>query len=197
MMNRLHYFFLLFLLTAASVPALAQPTYIFEPSYKYPFGAPHPDMPAAFLDYAPMIGECDCKSVTRIDQNTWGDTVAMTWRFKYIMNGMAIQDETLKADGAHSGSIRQYVADSAKWFVHYYNSSKPSSTLGTWEGNMNEEGNMVLYREQAAPNGTEGFYKIIFSDISNEGFNWLGQWVSKDESFSYPTWKIFCKKRRR
>jgi len=28
--------------------------------------------------------------------------------------------------------------------------------------------------EQPAPNGMEGFYKIFISDISDEGFNWLG-----------------------
>ena len=55
---------------------------------------------------------------------------------------------------------------------------------------------MVLYMEQPAPNGMEGYYKIIFSDISDKGFNWLGQWVSKDKTIAYPTWKIFCKKRK-
>ena len=93
---------------------MAQEAYSYEPSKKHPFGLPNPEMPKEFLDYAPMIGECDCQSLARIDQNTWTDSVAMTWRFKYIMNGMAVQDETLKADGSHSGSIRQFVADSAE-----------------------------------------------------------------------------------
>lgn len=30
------------------------------------------------------------------------------------MNGMAVQDETLKIDKAHSGSIRQFNTDSSK-----------------------------------------------------------------------------------
>ena len=125
--------------------AQAQLNFSYEPTAEHPFGLPHPDMPAAFLDYAPMIGECDCKSIARIDQTTWGDTIDMIWRFKYIMNGMAVQDETLKADGNHSGSIRQFIADSAKWYVHYYKSNKASGVLGTWEGNRNAEGNIILY----------------------------------------------------
>ncbi len=190
------YCVLIFMLPLMGSAALkAQTSYDYEPSKIHPFGMPNPEMPKAFLDYAPMIGECDCKSLARIDQTTWGDTVSMIWRFKYIMNGMAVQDETLKADGNHSGSIRQFVADSAKWYVHYYKSKLPGGALGTWEGNINEEGQMVLYNEQPAPNGSEGYYKIIFSDISDHGFDWLGQWVSKDESFSYPLWKIFCKKK--
>lgn len=179
-----------------STMLMAQEAYSYEPSKKHPFGLPNPEMPKEFLDYAPMIGECDCKSLARIDQNTWTDSVAMTWRFKYIMNGMAVQDETLKADGSHSGSIRQYVPDSSRWYVHYYSSAKPSPVLGAWEGNINEEGDMVLFMEQPAPNGMEGFYKIIFSDISDKGFSWLGQWMSKDKTIVYPTWKIFCKKRK-
>jgi hypothetical protein len=72
-------------------------------------------------------------------------------------------------------------------------SSSVAPVLGCWEGNRT--GNkIILYREQAAPNGLEGFYKLTFFDITNKGYHWLGEWVDKQESFSYPTWKIFCKK---
>lgn len=185
-----------YLIILCVLPCIAQSTYGFEPSAAHPFGLPNPEMPAEFLDFAPMIGECTCKSYARINQNTWGDTVQMIWRFKYIMDGKAIQDETLKADGLHSGSIRQYAADSSRWYVHYYSSTPTSPVLSAWEGNKNTDGNIILYREQKAPNGTDGKYKITFNNISEEGFDWLGEWVSMDESFSYPTWKIYCKKNR-
>ena len=85
------------------------------------------------------------------------------------MNGMAVQDETLKEDGKHSGSIRQYNADSVKWYVHYYSSSSATSTLSSWEGNKMENGNIVLYRDQPAPNGTPGFYRLTFSNNLEKG----------------------------
>ena len=196
-MKRNRIFSLVALLTASLlVPSLqAQSLFSYEPSAEHPFGLPNPDMPKEHLDFAPLIGECDCKSVSRIDQNTWADTVSMVWRFKYIMNGMGIQDETLKEDGQHSGSIRQFVADSARWFVHYYSSQGPTATLPVWEGNRSDKGDIILYRDQKAPNGTEGDYKLTFSEISSQGFTWLGEWVNKGETFSYPTWKIFCTKR--
>ncbi|NNK76178.1 MAG: hypothetical protein HKP42_08950, partial [Maribacter sp.] len=100
--------------------------YEYEQSLDHPYGLPNPIAPQQILDYAPLIGECDCKSTSRNPDRTWAEPVAMIWRFKYIMNGMAIQDETLKADGRHSGSIRQFVPDSAFWYVHYYNTAKPS-----------------------------------------------------------------------
>jgi ketosteroid isomerase-like protein len=167
-------------------------SYDYEPSAEHPFGLPNPEAPPQIVDFSPIIGECDCQSVRRNPDQSWGEPVKMTWRFKYIMNGMAVQDETLKADGIHSGSIRQFNVDSSRWYVHYYTSGSASSTLRAWEGNKNEQGDIVLYNEQKAPNGMDGFFKITFSEMSGTGFKWLGEWVSKDESISFPTWKIDC-----
>ncbi|MBT8306796.1 MAG: DUF4440 domain-containing protein [Maribacter sp.] len=170
--------------------------YEYEPTTDHPYGLPNPEAPQQILDYSPLIVECDCKSTSRNPDRTWAEPVDMMWRFKYIMNGMAIQDETLKADGSHSGSIRQFIADSSLWYVHYYNSRTPSNRLPAWEGKKNHEGDIVLYNEQKAPNGMDGFYKITFSNIDENGFDWLGEWVNTDETFSFPTWKIACKKRK-
>jgi len=185
---------LFFLIYFCSSFMAQKSNYMYEPSDSYPFGAPNPDAPSQLLDWAELIGDCECKSISRNQDKTWADTVNMVWRFKYIMNGFAIQDETLKEDGKHAGSIRQFIPDSSRWFVHFYSSGSPSSILPTWEGNKNEDGNIILYRDQKAPNGMEGFYKITFSEISRNGFNWLGEWVNRAETFSYPTWKIFCHK---
>ena len=168
--------------------------YPYEPSAEHPFGLPNPEAPQELLDFAPLIGECECKSETRGPDGNWATPVDMTWRFKYIMNGMAVQDETWKSDGSYAGSIRQFIPDSTMWYVHYYSSGNPTTVLPAWEGKKTENGDIVLYSDQKAPNGMEGDYKIVFSDISKSGFNWLGAWVSKDRSIVYPTWKIACAK---
>jgi len=168
--------------------------YNYEPSTEHPFGLPHPEAPEEIKDYQPMIGICDCISIRKDKDGNWAEPENMTWEFKYIMNGKGVQDQTLKEGGGHSGSIRQYSVDSSQWYVHYYSSSSPTSTLSTWNGGKRGD-DIVLFRSQKAPNGTEGSYKITFKNISDEGFNWLGEWVNLDESFSFPTWKIECKKR--
>lgn len=162
-------------------------------SAKQPYGKLNPGAPAQSADYAELIGMSTCKSVSRLDQTTWSDTVQMKWVFKYIMNGNGVQDETFKEDGTHSGSIRQYNVDSSAWYVHYYTSAKSSPQLPAWSGNR-EGTKIILYKDQKAPNGFDGYYKIVFSDISQDSFNWTGSWVSKDESVVYPTWRIYCKK---
>ncbi|MBT8288078.1 MAG: DUF4440 domain-containing protein [Bacteroidia bacterium] len=169
--------------------------YEYDPSPEHPYGLPNPEAPQELLDFAPLIGECDCSSISRNADQSWGEPVDMIWRFKYIMNGLGVQDETLKADGKHSGSIRQFVKDSTRWYVHYYSSGSPSTILPAWEGNKSANGDIVLYRKQKAPNGLDGFYKITFSEINSDGFKWLGEWVNTEETFSFPTWKIECKKR--
>jgi hypothetical protein len=162
-----------------------------EPSKAFPYGQPHPDAPEQIKDYEPLMGECDCKSTSRKQDGTWNAPVDMVWRWKYIMNGNAVQDETLKADGANSGSIRQFIADSSKWYVHYYASKKPSTTLSTWTGNK-KDGKIVLYKDHTAPNGTPGYYRLSFYDISKTGYKWVGEWVDKTETTVYATWKIEC-----
>lgn len=168
--------------------------YSYEASDEHPFGLPNAEAPKEILDFAPLIGECKCNSVSRSSDGNWAEPVDMMWRFKYIMNGMAVQDETFKTDGTYAGSIRQYIADSNKWYVHYYSSKSPSTVLPSWEGDKTENGDIVLYRDQTAPNGMEGDYRITFTNISDKGFDWLGEWVSKDRTIVYPTWKISCLK---
>jgi len=169
--------------------------YKYAASAKNPYGLLNPNAPKETGDYDKMIGTCDCKSYSKKQDGTWADPVDMTWTFKYIMNGTAVQDETLKSNGGHTGSIRQYHADSAKWYVHYFTSKQPTTVLGVWEGGM-KDGEIVLYRPQKAPNGTEGFYKIRFYDISKKGFNWIGAWTTPTENFTLETWKIECTKQK-
>jgi hypothetical protein len=157
-----------------------------------PYGTINPLAPKMLADFDPLIGKCNCKSISKNQEGFWADTVDMTWTFKYIMDGMAVQDETIKEDGRHSGSIRQYNPDSSKWYVHYYSTSAAPQNLPTWEGEKTENGDIVLYNEQKAPNGTEGFYRLTFSNISEHGYDWIGEWVNTAETFSFPTWKIFC-----
>ena len=164
----------------------------YEPSETNPYGSKNPKAPAQLDDYKLMIGECDCKSERRKPDGTWGKPVKTTWRFKYIMNGMAVQDETIKADGRHSGSIRQFNKDSLQWYVHYYASATATPTLSSWKGNKTDDGKIVLYKPQKAPNGTDGFSRLTFYDITNKGYKWIGEWVDTTEKVTFPFWRISC-----
>ena len=159
-----------------------------------PFGKYNPKAPKQLQDYKELIGLSKCVSISRKPDQTWAKPVNMTWEWKYIMNGMAVQDLTLKEDRRHSGSIRQYDKDSLQWNVHYYASAGITSPLKVWKGNR--KGNkIVLYKKHNAPNGAKGYYRLTFFDISNKSFNWVGEWVDLKETIAFPTWKISCTKK--
>lgn len=185
--------FLLLPMIFITLSAFGQMSY--EPNDDYPYGQPNPKAPSQIKDFQEMIGTCKCDSQSRKPDGNWNEAIPMTWTWKYIMNGMAVQDETLKSDGNHSGSIRQFNTDSSKWYVHYYSSNKAFSKLSTWEGNKTENGHIVLYKDQPSPQGKPGFYRLTFSEISKNGYNWIGEWVDKSETTVYPTWKIKCKRK--
>jgi len=180
----------LFILSSITINA----QYSFEASEAFPFGKPNPEAPKQITDYNLLIGECSCKSQSRNPDGSWSDPIDMIWRWKYIMNGKAVQDETIKEDGKNSGSIRQFIADSSKWYVHYYASALPTTSLRTWEGKKEENGNIVLFNEQKAPNGTDGFSRLTFYDMSKTGYKWIGEWIDKTGNTTYPFWKIECKR---
>jgi len=183
---------LLFTLCAILLSFASFAQFEYDASAEFPYGKPNPAAPKQITDYEPMIGECDCISTSRNPDQTWAEPVAMKWRFKYILNGMGVQDETLKEDGRHSGSIRQFIADSSRWYVHYYSSAGPSTVLSVWEGNKTEDNTIVLYKEQKAPNGTDGYFRLSFYDISKSGYKWIGEWINMDKTITFPTWKIEC-----
>lgn len=173
--------------------ANGQTNYQYEPSADNPYGRPNPEAPAQIKDWKEMIGSCDCKSELRNPDGSWNAPDTLTWTFKYIMNGHGVQDETLKSNGSHTGSIRQFIADSAKWYVHFYSHKGPTTTLPSWEG-VRQDDQIVLFRDSKAPNGMDGDYRITFYDLSEKGYKWKGEWVSKDRTIVYPTWKIECVK---
>jgi hypothetical protein len=183
----------LLLLIINSSFLLAQ--YNYEPSPSDLHGLPNPEAPPQIKDFQPMIGICDCTSSKINKDGNWADPIKMTWEFKYIMNGMAVQDQTLKEDGGHTGNIRQFNADSSLWYVHYYSSANQPSVLKTWQGGKKQD-KIILYSNQKSPNGMDGKYRITFKNISDNGFSWIGEWVSLDESIVFPTWKIECNKRK-
>ncbi|MDC8005505.1 hypothetical protein POV27_15715 [Aureisphaera galaxeae] len=181
--------FLTTLLLFIALAISAQDEY--NASAKYPYGRLNPEASKQTGDYAHLIGTNTCKSTQRNPDGSWQKTQDMKWIFKYILNGYAVQDEAIKADGNIGGSIRQFIADSSKWYVHYYNNQFPTPTLPAWAGEKKGD-SMVLYNKQKAPNGMDGYYRITFGKISKEGFEWKGEWVDLTEKIVYPTWNISC-----
>ena len=142
----------------------------YEPSVINPFGLPNPDAPKEITDYAPMIGICDCKSISRNPDGTWKDSLDMTWKFKYIMNGTAVQDEVWRANKLYAGSIRQFQKDSAEWVVSYFSYPTVAYNPGIWHGTKMED-KIILTKPQVAPNGAYGASVLTFYEWDKMDLN--------------------------
>ena len=119
----------------------------------------------------------------------------MEWKFKYIMNGTAIQDELWRENGQMAGSIRLFHPDSAKGVVTYYSSGPFKTTYPTWTGTKATEDSIVLTMPQKAPNGMEGSSRLTFYNMSSSYFDWKGEWASDDATIVYPFRMISCAKK--
>ncbi len=166
----------------------------YEPSSEFPFGRLNPEAPKEVGDWEQLIGQSSCLSISRNPDGTWQDTVKMVWVFKYVLDGTSVQDLTFKEDGKHATSMRQYIPDSAKWYVTYFSRFSPSAAPGVWAGRRQENGDIVLFQDQLAPNGMEGKSQLTFANISDSGFDWFGAWVSIDNTITWPFWNIHCKR---
>ncbi|NKB32377.1 MAG: hypothetical protein GKR91_04695 [Pseudomonadales bacterium] len=188
-----HYFLLflsLVLWSCQTAPERAS-SLAYEPSQSYPFGRPNPAAPEQLAQFHFMIGRNDCVE-ERLNNGTgeW-DEGRRTWDAQYFMNGYAIEDSG-RSGATTNGNIRIYDANADQWNVTFY--SMPSFSTGVWSGGM-EAGNMVLRQPQKAP-GTDfdGHSTLTFSKISENSFDWSGEWISVDGSAVFPFWRISCTK---
>lgn len=189
---------LTFLSTLTFTSAYAQISlsdFPYEADIENPYGNYNPDAPPELKDFEDLIGRSPCKSVQRNQDGFWQDTLDVIWEFKYIMDGKGVQDITWKEDGGHSMSIRLFNPDSSKWVVTYFSSAFANFSPATWTGGKTSDGNIVLEMPQKAPGrDMEGTNRLTFYNISEESFDWIGEWISIDETIVYPFWKINCAK---
>ena len=183
---------MIMLLLAAFSFGLAQQG-MYDAGDRYPYGHINPDAPPQLSDFAEMVGQCECKSVQRNPDGTWQDTLQMRWQFKYILNGLAIQDETWRENGFYATSIRQFNKDSLNWVVSYYSSKFVTNTVSVWTGNR-EGDEITLKMPQKSPQGYDGFNRLTFYKITNQGFRWRGEWLDLTGKVIYPFWNIECRK---
>ncbi len=163
----------------------------YEPNDSYPFGRLNPEAPRETSQFSFMIGQNNCSEERLNSASGHWDSGTRTWDAKYTMNGFAILDSGMSGSSTN-GNMRVFDAESGQWKVTFF--SMPTYGSSVWSGGVEGE-NIVLKQPQLAP-GTdfEGNSTLTFSNISTNGFDWLGAWVSLDGSTVFPFWRISCTK---
>ncbi|NNE99828.1 MAG: hypothetical protein HKN25_12475 [Pyrinomonadaceae bacterium] len=157
-----------------------------EPSPSHPYGRLNPNAPAETAQFSFMIGEFDCDDKI-LDQNGKWTERKVVWNSTYFLNGSGIQDRFWSYPTVASGT-RIFDKKKGKWIVNYFQTA-PTYFAGVWEGK--KEGDKMVMR---APRG-ENESRLTFHNIKDDGFDWIGETVSKDGKAN-PFWIISCKRRR-
>ena len=154
-----------------------------EPSVENPYGLRNPKAPDALSEFDFMLGECHCTdSVTNAD-GTYR-VYPSIWKAKYMLNGHAIQDNNFNPINPTT-NLRMYDAAAKLWKVTYLQSANGYFT-GVWEGNLDDNGDMVLERKQ---NGSTS--RLVFYNISDKGYAWKSESIGPDEKVTR-RWKKDC-----
>ena len=144
----------------------------YDPSRAYPFGRLNPAAPPETEQFAFTIGEFDTVDQIRQQDGSW-KTVRGIWNAKYFLNGCAIQDEYWSEDFATS-NLRLYDASRGLWVVTYH--QMPRYSFGVWEGKK-EGDRMIMRSTRTQPDGTVVESRLTFSDITGDGYEWIGESV--------------------
>nr|WP_321231825.1 hypothetical protein [uncultured Psychroserpens sp.] len=166
----------------------------YESNDENPFGKPNKNAPEQIRDFEKFIGVCNCKSV-QYSGNGVGDTLALKWRWKYILNGNAIQDDGWFGNESSQTaftSIRILNPQTKQWQVPFFTPYMISEPQ-IWNGGKEGE-NIVLRKPEAKQNNDHIESVLTFSNITENGFNWTGKIVNLDSKKETVFWRIWCVK---
>lgn len=161
----------------------------YDPNSDHPFGRVNPNAPDELQQFAFMIGEFDCEDELLLNRE-WRKMKAI-WHANYTLNGYAIQDHYRNEIYAGT-SIRLYRPTQELWRVSFYGMA--GGHTGVWHGSRDGD-SIVLTSEQQAPDGSPVTSRLSFSNIREDGFDWLGERITADGEAT-ANWKIWAHRRR-
>lgn len=181
--------------------AAANPTNNASPAV--PFGRPHPDMPAAFAQFAFLVGEHQCTTQAPRGVNPFDKDdvpiVPFQWSGEYIMDGRAIRDEW--ADINSTGmQTRIYDPDTERWSVRWVGMGVLEGfglleTQGDFSAAMRTDGTIDGVIAEREYEGALYRSVITFSDITEAGFEWRLE-TTKDGAPLPFVQRISCRRTR-
>ena len=160
----------------------------FDMRPEFPFGRPNLAAPPEIQQFHFMVGEFECDDELWMN-GAWKKMKA-TWITNYTLNGYALQDHYRNEMYAGT-SLRIYNQSDNRWHVSFF--GMPGGHTGLWVGDR--EGDcIVLTSEQQAPDGSTVISRLSFSQITESGFEWLGERITPD-GIATPTWKISARRK--
>jgi hypothetical protein len=124
-------------------------------------------------------------------EGTWGDRkVKAVWKFYYILDGHAIQDDWITIDSLNnktvSGTnIRIYNAEEKQWYMAWID--KTNRRLATFTA-VNDKGSVIM----DGTNAKGRHIKNTFFNMTDSEFDWKQEWTFDEGKTWIEVTKIHC-----
>lgn len=192
--------FLLAVAVAAQTADHVGPAFVpaMNPLQQEEYGRPNPDAPQELRQFAFLIGRWRCESRVKSEEGDW-QTFRATWVGRYILDGYVIADEFRQF--GPSGELmqlgqnyRSYNTDEGAWAMRWLDALNSTwLEVGPEERGGVQVGDSSIVFKHGLPPGpvaelfpAHTVFRITFSDISEESFNWQAE-ISTD---GQETWGV-------
>lgn len=189
-MNRMKYFpYLVICILLILVSLGGADTGVFRP------GTIHPAAPPETLQLGQLVGIWTAEQTVRESDGAWSQKKTHgEWRWYYILDGHAIQDDWMSRDGGEEfhpigTNIRIYNPSEKKWYMAWID--KNNRTLAVFTA-ISENGNVVM-------TGTNAKGRVVrntFSNITGQSFEWVQEWTGDEGKSWFAVARIECKRKK-
>jgi hypothetical protein len=154
----------------------------------------NPDAPKETEQFGQLAGKWNAEQTIRNKDGTWSEkTTKAEWRWYYILDGHAIQDDWFSEDSTNKmqwvgTNIRIYNPEEKQWHMAWID--KTNRRLASFTA-VYENGIMKM----DGTNAKGRHIKNIFSNISKESFDWVQQWTFDKGKSWVEVARIHCTKK--
>jgi hypothetical protein len=156
-------------------------------------GTMNPEAPPETAQFGRFAGVWEATQVRRNPDGTWSDhkTHAL-WRWYFILDGHAIQDDWIKLDEAEGAvvgtNIRIYNPEDKQWQMAWIDSTH--RRLATFTA-VSDGGVMVM----TGHNAQGRMVRNTFSEITERSFEWTQEWTADAGATWFAVTRIHCERR--
>ncbi len=159
-------------------------------------GTLNPDAPPETASLGRLVGVWDVEQETRNRDGSWSEASRAEWRWYYILDGHAIQDDWIKPPSTEPDAtrrsfgtnIRIYNPEEERWEMSWIDSNNRKTATYT----AIIEGDTVIMSGRNA-SGRE--IRNTFFNISENSFEWVQQWTFDEGESWVPVSRIRASRR--
>lgn len=162
-------------------------------------GKLNPSAPPETETLGQLAGVWIAEQITRNRDGSWSDKKTYgEWRWYYILNGHAIQDDwiSLPPDDSPSKNplgygtnIRIYNPKEKQWLMAWIDTSTRGLAIFTA---VNEPGKVIMTGHET--NGQRA--RNTFYNITKDSFDWVKEWTMDEGKTWFPVGRIHCTRKK-